>query len=268
MERLRYVARAGVAGAADAALVVDEVLDALVGLRPSDAELVTLCRQLVQRNPGCGPLWWLGARLLSGGLAQVDALRAELAADGTVGALADALPGGGRIAVVGAPELAARALVRRGDVAVLVADTGAGSTAFVRALDRADLDVTPVEPGALRAAVAAADLVVVEPLACSDERALVPMGMGLLAVAAASVGTPVWLVVGLGGRLPRPYLDAASAMTVPRDEAWAADIEVVDLDAPAGARDLVCGPNGVAPVGPASLAPDCPYVPELIPPLL
>ena len=62
MERLRFVARSG---DIDAAVVVAETADALTRLGPAPSELVALCRNLVERNPTCGPLWWLCAHLLA-----------------------------------------------------------------------------------------------------------------------------------------------------------------------------------------------------------
>ena len=62
MERLRHVARSG---GVDPAIVVAETVEALTGLGPAPSELVPLCRNLVERNPTCGPLWWLCAHLLA-----------------------------------------------------------------------------------------------------------------------------------------------------------------------------------------------------------
>jgi hypothetical protein len=267
MERLRYVARAGSAGAADASLVVAETVEALARLRPSEAELVTVCRQLVQRNPACGPLWWLGARLLAGGLDQLWDVGREFDDDPTAALLADALPDGATVLAVGCPEIAARALVRRGDVEVLAVDAGPSAPSFVRMLDRADVAVNIVDPAGMHAAAEVADLAIVEVVACSDEQAIVPLGGALLAAAALSAGTAVWLVTALGTRLPRPFVDAAVMMSRPEEAPWDAGIERVALRLDA-CRDRVCGPGGVERAELAALRPDCPYTAELIPPTL
>ena len=62
MERLRYVARSG---GVDPAMIVAETVDALAACARRPSELVPLCRNLVERNPTCGPLWWLCAHLLA-----------------------------------------------------------------------------------------------------------------------------------------------------------------------------------------------------------
>lgn len=268
MERLRYVARAGTSGSADAAIVVAETVEAIARLRPQPPELVTVCRQLVQRNPACGPLWWLGSRLLAGGLDQLWDLATEIEADMTADRLADALPDGGRVLAIGCPELTARALVRRADVEVLAIDAGQSAPTFMRLLDRADVDVTMIDPAGAMAAARAVDVVLVETVATSDERAIVPLGAGALGVAAAAVSAPIWLVAGAGCRLPRPFVDAIATMAVPRAAPWEGAVEALDLAVLTAGRDRVAGPLGVLPYGPNVLAPDCPYTPELIPPTL
>lgn len=65
IERLRYVSRAGWAGAS---ALGEEAAYALAGLAEHEpAALVPACRRLLERNPWCGPLWWVAARILTGG---------------------------------------------------------------------------------------------------------------------------------------------------------------------------------------------------------
>ena len=85
--------------------------------------------------------------------------------------LVDALPDDATVCVVGWPDLIGEALLRRGDSTVLAIDTdddGMGSAAFVRRLQRADVDAEIVPAAGLAAAVLASDLVVVEALAASE----------------------------------------------------------------------------------------------------
>src|SRR5919202_901987 len=60
-----------------------EAASALAAMAHEPAALVTACRRLVQRQPTCGPLWWLGSRVLSAADPAQAAWRAvdELAAD-------------------------------------------------------------------------------------------------------------------------------------------------------------------------------------------
>jgi hypothetical protein len=73
IERLRYVARAGWAPpavlAAEAAWALGDL-----ALHESSAVLPA-CRRLLDRHPGCGPLWWVAARLLTAGDAAEEAER-------------------------------------------------------------------------------------------------------------------------------------------------------------------------------------------------
>ena len=266
MERLRHVARAGASGPVDAAIVVAETVEALARLRPEPAELVNVCRQLVQRHPACGPLWWLGAHLLSGGIERLRDLGSAIDAERTELHLAAALPDGATVVTIGCPDIAARGLARRGDVRVLAVDAGAAATALVRLLDRAEVAVDVVDPAALVPAVRAAELVLVETTACSAAGALTQMGGGVLVAAARAAGTPVWLAAGRGTRLPGGLFEAAVSLGVPCDEPWLGSVELVPFDAFDPARDKVAGPEGVVLLGAtAAFAAECPFTPELVP---
>lgn len=263
MERLRYVARAG---SGDAAIIVGETVEAIARLRPGPAELVTLCRQLVQRNPTCGPLWWLGARLLSGDVEELWDLVDEIDEDPTADHLADAIPDDARVLAIGCPDIASRALVRRGDLTVLAVDAGPGAPAFVRMLDRAAIDVTLVDPAALPAVAVAADVAIVEVAACSTRTGVAAVGTNLLSVVASAAGTPRIVVAGLGTRLPAVYVDAIAERAVDLEEPWRSDVELLDFATFDPGRDLVAGPDGVAALAPPALRPDCAAAPELVPP--
>ncbi|HUC35869.1 MAG TPA: hypothetical protein VMR97_01965 [Acidimicrobiales bacterium] len=96
IERLRYVARAGWAGPSELAAEAAWALADLAEREP--AALVPACRRLLDRQPGCGPLWWLCARVLSAPDPVTEAVvcAEELCDDPTASLLLEALPPGAR----------------------------------------------------------------------------------------------------------------------------------------------------------------------------
>jgi hypothetical protein len=85
IERLRYVARAEWA---PPALLASEAAWGLGELaQHEEAAVLPACRRLIDRHPGCGPLWWVAARILTAGdpVAEAgrcaDALDDDLTAD-------------------------------------------------------------------------------------------------------------------------------------------------------------------------------------------
>ena len=61
IERLRYVARAGWA---PPAVLAAEAAWALGDLAlHEETAVLPACRRLLDRHPGCGPLWWVAALL-------------------------------------------------------------------------------------------------------------------------------------------------------------------------------------------------------------
>ena len=208
MERLRYVARSG--GADPACSCRDRRRLTQPG---PGAELSwwPLCRNLVERNPTCGPLWWLCARLLAkpgavGAARGGSPTRSPTTARPT-GWLAERARGSHRGDRRLARARRRRRLRRRGDVRVLAVDAGrpgfvGSSGGWTRQASSAEL----VPPEAMLSPAAVADIVLVEAEACStaagrgaDRRRSSPPS------AAAAVGVPVWLVAGRGRRLPAPY---------------------------------------------------------------
>ena len=253
MERLRHVARSeGI----DPAIVVAETVEALTGLRPAPSELVPLCRNLVERNPTCGPLWWLCAHLLAKPESVPDAWRLadELEGDRTATRLAEAIRDDATVMTVGYPVTGARALRRCGSVSVVAMLAGEDGHRMVRAMDRAGIDVEPVQPEAMLDATRRVDFVVLEAEACSTDTVVASMGTGLAAVAAAAVGVPVWLIAGRGRRLPVPFVEAIGRAIDERYETFPAELATI-----------VAGPDAVAPRSDGSLAAECPAVPELLP---
>lgn len=164
IERLRMVARAG---REDATALTREAAAALAAFAGEPAALVTACRRLVDRQPTCGPIWWLSAQVL----AAADPVRAawraadELNRDTTASALAAALPEDATVLVLGWPDVTAEALLRRGDVRVLVIDSLDEGSSLVGWLRRGEADAELVPESGLGAGVRASDTVLVEAVA-------------------------------------------------------------------------------------------------------
>lgn len=257
MERLRHVARTSVD---DPALIVAETVGALDGLAPGASELVPLCRNLIERHPACGPLWWLCAHLLAGsdGDAAWD-LAMSIEHDPTAATLAEELADDVTVLTVGVPRIVAAALCVRPEVRVLAVESGSRSGRFVRLLDRLGVAADAVAPEAMLAAVRRVDVVLVEADACSSSTVVTRTGGGLAAVAASSVGAPVWLVAGRGRRLPARYVEAIAARVT---GGVGCECETFSP----GSCERVAGPAGVRAFDPVLLAPECPEVPELLRP--
>lgn len=262
IERLRYVARAS--GAPQATLV-RETAGALGSLAFDPAGLVTACRRVLDRHPASGALWWLSARVLTTmGDADDEGWRCadELEDDHTAEELAHALPEDARVCLLGWPELLGEALARRGDIEVLAVDALDEGAGLVRQLRYAGVDADDVPVTGLGAAVAAADLLVLEATAAGPQGFVSVTGARAAAAVAKHAGVPVWMVVGLGRRLPGPLFGALLDRVAAEhpDEPWESPDELVPVDL----VDFVLGPVG--PIDPAlALAnPDCPVAAELL----
>jgi hypothetical protein len=97
IERLRYVARAGW-GAPD--VLAAEAAWALADLAVREGPAVLpACRRLLDRHPGCGPMWWVAARILTAGDPVDEGERCgdALEADETDELLDEAVPAGARV---------------------------------------------------------------------------------------------------------------------------------------------------------------------------
>jgi hypothetical protein len=92
MEYLRHVAGAQGASASD---LVHESAWALGAMASDPQALVLIVRRLVEKHPTCGPLWWLGAHVLTATdpAARLRELTAEYADDPTESHLAGLLAG-------------------------------------------------------------------------------------------------------------------------------------------------------------------------------
>ncbi|HXQ43979.1 MAG TPA: hypothetical protein VN816_05040 [Acidimicrobiales bacterium] len=97
IERLRYVARSGW-GAPD--VLAAEAAWALADLAVREAPAVLpACRRLLDRHPGCGPMWWVAARMVTAGdpVAEGEHCADALECDQTDELLDEALPDGARV---------------------------------------------------------------------------------------------------------------------------------------------------------------------------
>lgn len=259
IERLRYVARAG---EGDPRMLVSETAGALRGLRLDPAGIVVACRRIVERHPTNGPLWWLCAQLLTSAdpFERLYELADHVTSDPTPSTLCRELPDDATVVVVGWPDLVAEALVRRGDLRVLVVDAYGEGAGLVRRLEHAELDVALVSPEAAGAAAGCADVVLLEATAVGPELLLARTASRSVAAIGYCDETPVWAVAGRARRLPEVLWDGMLRRLDDADDPWEHAVEVVPL----ATVSHVCGPSGVAPLASADLAPECPAAPELL----
>jgi hypothetical protein len=262
IEHLRYVARAQ---GADPSSLVEETAHALGSLHFDPSGLVVACRRIVQRHPFTGPLWWLCANVSTSAepFEAVWELADEIRGDRSGAELAAALPDDAVVVTIGDPDVIGSGLVRRGDVRVLALDAGYSATSFVRRLERYDVDVEPVDSGFAGVACRHAGVVLVEAMAVDSDRAVVPAGSSTIAAAAGSWGTEVWLIAGVGRRLPSAFVDAMVA----KIDALAVDVDPWDLDVevlPTSMFTHVVGPHGKVPMGPPAIVAECPLASELL----
>ena len=262
IEHLRYVARAQ---GADPTSLVEETAHALGSLHFDPSGLVVACRRIVERHPFTGALWWLCANVTTSSepFEAVWELADEISRDRTGAELAAALPDDGVVVTIGDPDVIGDGLIRRGDIRVLAFDAGHTATSFVRRLERYDVEVEPVDAGVAGVATHHADVVLVEALATDSDRAVVPAGSSTIAASASAWGTEVWLVSGVGRRLPSGFLDAMVARVATLSEetdAWDLDVEVL----PTSMFTHVVGPHGRVPMGPPAIVAECPMAHELL----
>ena len=263
IERLRYVARAEGAGPS---LLVRESAEALAGFGSDPIGMVTACRRLVERHPAVGPVWWLAAKVLAASEQRAEAWRAaeEIESDTTPSVLAKALPDDATVVLLGWPEQASEAVRRRGDLEILVVDCAGEGSGLSRRLRSVGVDTLDVPDTGLGAAVAEADLVLLEASALGGDGFVSVAGARAAAAVARQVGTPVWVVAGTGRVLPARLWQALVArLHDDPTEPWDRIDEVVPLDM----VDQVVGPNGPEDVAHALRRPDCPVAPELLKPL-
>jgi hypothetical protein len=259
IERLRYVARAS---GADQTLLVRETAQALSAFHDDPAGRVAAARRIVDRHPTSGPLWWLCSRVLTAPDSHHEAWDAvdEISDDPTATELAYALEADSTVCLVGWPEVVGEALPRRGDIEVLAVDSLGEGSGLVRRLMQAGIDAVDVPTSGLGAAVAAADVLLLEAVAAGPEAFLGVSGSLAAATVARHHEVPVWAVVGVGRRLPPRMWTALQARRDARTEdPWDLDEELVPFDL----VDRVCSPGGLESPADAARRTDCPVAPEL-----
>ena len=235
IERLRYVARAGVVPVAP---LVRESAAALASFADDPKGLLTSCRRLLDRRSDCGPLVWLAARMLTAMDPRSEAVKIvdALDRDPTPRALQDGLhtlPAGSSVLAVGELGAFAAALHDRGDL---------------RSLE-------PDDPEA----AGTADLVLMTSNCVGPSQALVVAETVSVAEMARGWGTPVWLIAGAGRILPERMWELLSDRHRPDDPAMRG-LAVLDLDR---FVTKVVTPSGLRTPVEAARQSDCPVVPEL-----
>ncbi len=257
VERLRHVARAS---GAPQSSIVEETARALASFSHDPQGLVTACRRMVSRQPRSGALIWLCARVLTAGdpRAEIRAVVDEIEGDRTPVELSHGLPDDASVVVLGWPEVIAEALPRRGDVEVMVVDALSEGSGLVRRLTHFEVDAVDVPLAGLGAAVANADLVLLEASMVAPKEFLAVSGSLAAAAVGRACGVPVWLVAGVGRLLPQRMWEPARARILV-DDPWDDDDEVVPLHL----VDRIVGPTGPLEVPAALRRTDCPVAPEL-----
>lgn len=258
IERLRYVARSQ---GAPAGVLVREASVALGAFRNDPAGMVAACRRIIDRQLTCAPLWWLCARMLCAPEPMREGHDAvlEMDDDPTGRLLAAALPDDASVVVVGWPAQAAAALRRRGDLEVLVVDVAGEAHEAADQLEALDVEALAVPSRGLAAAVALADLVLVDALAIGPEQALVPSGSMAAAAVARQLDVPVWIIGGVGRLMPASMFDALATR-------WSGSVDALDADEelmPLSSVDRLAGVGGVLDVAAGLGHTDCPVAPEL-----
>lgn len=261
IERLRYVARTH---GGDQRLLVRETAGALRGLGLDPAGFVVACRRIVERHPTSGPLWWLCASVLTATdpLATAARLADQIEEDPTPERLTAELPVDAVVTVLGWPDLAGEAVVRRGDVSVLVVDVAGEGASFVRRLQRSDVEAEIVDAGGIAAAVIASDVVLIEALAATPGDVLAVQGSRAAASVAYCSDVPVWLVAGRGRCLPDAMFAAVVERAADARMPWEAETEPL----PTALLSAVVREGGWVAMESAAdtLRPECPLALELL----
>jgi hypothetical protein len=152
-------------------------------------------------------------------------------------------------------------LRRRGDVEVLVVESGGEGHALVRRLEGAGVEAVEVLETGLAAAVCVCDLVLIEALAAGPDYLLAPVGSHAAAAVASTCGIPVWAVTGVGRVLPARLWDALTTrLDAGHTEPWDRGEEIV----PTSLVTHVVGPDGLVDPTYGFGNATCPVVPELL----
>jgi hypothetical protein len=214
IERLRWIA-----GAEDepAASLAHEAALCLGELAQQDpTALLTACRRLVDRQPCCGPLWWVSARLVTAADPFDAGCRAAaaLCSDETPQRLSKALRAsfaGGETVVVTTPaEIAVGALQSSKPYMLRAVSSGRSLRRCLNILaDTSSSEVTGWSENQAYEALEGACVALVEVLAAGSTAALLSPSAAATVRAARAQQVGVWAVVGTGRALPDGLFEAA-----------------------------------------------------------
>lgn len=222
IERLRYVARSGWAGPA---ALGAEAAYALADLADHEAAAVLpACRRLIERNPGCAPLWWVAAHLLTAGDLVAEAARCARALEDD--------PTDGVLQV----ERSARRLAEHGAVAE------------VAVAEAVVVEVDALGPGGMVVGGHSAALL----------RAARDLGTDVWLAAGVGRALPARLWEALQWRMAQPPRRGPTSFF--DDDEPSAPTSMCDLDG----VGWVVGPSGRRPLDEALRAVSCPEPPELL----
>ncbi len=254
------------AGAVPVVPLVRESAAALATMADDPMGLLTSCRRLLDRRPGCAPLVWLAARMLTGPdpRSEAAAAVAEIEADPTGHELDHGLGHGLTVAALGDSDIAGPVLQSRPDLRIVPLDGApdwCGPDAAAGDLDGlAPVAAAVDDPDG--PANAAADVLVLESDCVGPSAALVGPGAVEAADRARASATPVWLVAGVGRVLPAAMWSLATAR-LDRSRQPNGGYEVLDLDR---LVTQVVTPVGLRTPDRIRGRSDCPSAPELFRP--
>ena len=228
IEHLRYVARAHGADPVDIAL---GAADALLGVARDPAATLVSARRLVEHHPLNPALWAMCAQAVTALEPRIEVARVadDVANDDVASHMMELLAEVGTVVTIGWSGHVVDALVRRGDVHVLVVDSlGDGQETF-RHLSRRDVSCELVASEGLATAVTSADATIVPAVAVGDDAALCTGGALAMASVAYCTGSRLWTLVSAQTRLPRVLFDAMVAGVLDRPDPWASGVDLVPV---------------------------------------
>lgn len=247
-------------------MLVREAASALAEAGVERAGLVAACRKLLDRHPTVGPVWTLAARVLSASdpIAEAGRVAEDVEGDPTATALAAALPEDATVVTLGWPDQVADALRRRSDLDVLLVDGAGQARGLCQRLRSAGVECVDVSDAGLGAAVAEADLLLLEAAAAGPDGFVAAPG-SRAAAALAQVGeVSLWVVVGQGRMLPAPLWEALAArLDYAGGDPWDRPEEMVAF----AMGSQIFGPDGIHASLKAAARADCPSAPELFEPI-
>jgi translation initiation factor 2B subunit (eIF-2B alpha/beta/delta family) len=170
------------------------------------------------------------------------------------------VPDDATVCVIGWPDVVGEALLRRGDLRVLVVDAHREGSGFAARLVQAGVDCDDVPVEGMAQAIAACDVVILEAAAACSSEVLAVSGSYAAAVLARRLEVPVWLALGVGRLLPLDLYTALVERAGLDDEPWRQDDERV----PSDLVDVVVNTSGVCEAATALHDVTCPVAPELL----